>query len=131
MYRHNKYENLNYETEIDKLKEEIRQLVIHNNEKICLLKDIDNLKINNINLKQKLQETEDNLSLQEAEIAKLLDKVDLLTTEAKDNALLVKKSLELFKIDKFKEECDKDIKMYILGMHQWSLKSFQYQAPLT
>ena len=123
MYRHNKYEKLNYETEIDKLKEEIRQLVIHNNEKICLLKDIDNLKINNINLKQKLQETEDNLSVQEAEIAKLLDKVDLLTTEAKDNAMLVKKSLELFKIDKFKEERDKDIKMYILGMHQWSLKS--------
>ena len=37
MYRHNKYENFNYETEIDKLKEEIRHLVRFNNEKISLL----------------------------------------------------------------------------------------------
>ena len=33
MYRHNKYENLDADMEMDRLKEEIRLLVMTNNEK--------------------------------------------------------------------------------------------------
>ena len=40
MYRHDEYENLNAEKEIDMLTEEIRQLFISNNYKTSLLKYI-------------------------------------------------------------------------------------------
>ena len=64
--------------------------------------------------------------MQDAKIAKRLEQVDLLKTEAKDNVIIVQKSLELFQADNFKEERDEYIKkkMYILGMNQWSLISF-------
>ena len=44
MYRHNKYDNSNAEKEINRLKEEIRQLVMTNNAKISLLKDMEDIK---------------------------------------------------------------------------------------
>ena len=52
MYRHNKYESVNTEEEIDRLKEEIVMLQKSNTEKINLLRNIEELKTQNENLKQ-------------------------------------------------------------------------------
>ena len=43
MYRHSKYESVNAKEEIDKLKEEIKQLQQSNTDKITLLTEIDEL----------------------------------------------------------------------------------------
>ena len=51
-----KYESLNAEEEIEKLKEEIKLLQRYNAEKITQLKEIEELKIKNLYLKQKLKE---------------------------------------------------------------------------
>ena len=106
MYRHNKYEDVNAEQEIDKLTEIIRQLVMSNNENISFLKDFEDMKTNNINLKQRLDKTEANICEKEDEITNLLEKVDILKTESQDNTIFVQDAIELFKIDNFHEECD-------------------------
>ena len=48
MYRHHKYDSVNCEKEIDKLKEEIKQLQQSNTDKINLLTEIDELKTKNL-----------------------------------------------------------------------------------
>ena len=56
-YRHSKYESVNAEEEINRLKGEIRQLQETNKEKINLLTECEELKTLNINLKQRIQQT--------------------------------------------------------------------------
>ena len=73
MYRQNKYYMFNTEKEIDRLKEEIRRLAMSNKEKISLLKVIEDMKTNNINLKHRLHETAENLSVKDDEIGKLTE----------------------------------------------------------
>ena len=45
MYKHSKYENLNAEEEIDKLKNEIEELKISNNAKINMIINAQNLEL--------------------------------------------------------------------------------------
>ena len=86
-------------------------------------KNMEDIKINNINLKQRLHETEANLSLTQTENTNLSKQIELLETKLQDDSLIVKKSIEMFENDNFIGEKDEDIKMYILGMNWWPLKS--------
>ena len=52
MYRHSKYKSVNTEVELNRLKEEIVILQKSNSEKINLLRNIKELKIQNENQKQ-------------------------------------------------------------------------------
>ena len=96
---------------------------MNNSEKISLLKDMEDNKTNSINLKQRLCETEVNLLVKTNDNINLSDQIEQLKTKFQDDFLFVHKSIELFKIDNFVREADENIKMYILGMNNWPLKS--------
>ena len=118
MYRHNKYENLNAEEEIDKLKEKIKQLQRSNTEKVKLLKEIEGLNAKNINLKDGLKQSEENYSLKDVELLQLSEQVKQIKTNCNDDLVFLQKSIELFKFAMFKEDSEADIKMYVLGMQE-------------
>ena len=75
MYRHSKYESVSAEEEIYCLKEEIRQLQETNKEKINLLKECEELKTQNIIIKQRIQQNIANLSQKTDDIVQLSEKV--------------------------------------------------------
>ena len=113
-YRHSKYESLNVEEEIDKLKEEIKQLQWFNTEKMNQLMEMEEIKTENLNLKQKLKETEVNLAVKREELVKVSNQVELLETKLHDDSAFEQKAIAIFKYACFKEDNEADIKMYIL-----------------
>ena len=86
MYRHSKYESVNIEEEIDRLNEEIKELQEVNEEKNNLLKECEELKIQNFILKQKIQQTIANVSQKNDDLAKLSEKVELLESKSEDES---------------------------------------------
>ena len=86
MYRHSKYESVNIEEEIDRLNEEIKELQEVNKEKNNLLKECEELKTQNVILKQKIQQTIANVSQKNDDLAKLSEKVELLESKSEDES---------------------------------------------
>ena len=57
MYKHNKYEDINLEEEIDRLRSEIKELRESNNAKIDVLKKIHIREIEKLQLSKTIQES--------------------------------------------------------------------------
>ena len=55
MYRHSEYKSLNAEEEIDRVSKEIKELQWSNTGKMIKMTEIEKLKTENLNLRQKLK----------------------------------------------------------------------------
>jgi chromosome segregation ATPase len=133
MYRHSKYDSVNSEEEIDKLKEEIKQLQQSNTDNINLLTEIDELKTKNLKHTKVIHAQNDKVDKYKELIENLGKEVNELKTQngelktkvahsESSNVALAKKNDELFteiklivkkandQRDKIKIEYDKLVK---------------------
>ena len=90
------------EEETDKFKEEFKQLQWSNAEKVTQFKEIEEIKTENLNLKQKVKDTGVNLALMVAELIKLSEKEELLETKSQEDSTFEEKAIEIFKYACFK-----------------------------
>ena len=85
MYRHSKYESVNVEEEIERFNKEIKQLQEVNKEKINLLKECEELKTQNLILKQKVQQTIAIVSQKNDDLANFQRKLNSLKINLRMN----------------------------------------------
>ena len=81
------------------------------------MKECEELKKLNINLKQRIQQTAVVFSQKNDDIVKLSEKVQWLKTQSHDNSAFEQKAIEILKYALLKEDSEADIKMYTLATH--------------